>query len=61
MNDRAFLITDYGAIELPNHEPAFSNLDLTNRRLLVKRDAAQSVQIVSYPNGKSDESRPAAG
>lgn len=33
---RAFMMTDYGEVELPNHDTAIRNLDLTNPRLRMK-------------------------
>lgn len=40
MRIRVYLMTDYGQIELPNHETALRNIDYTNIRLLVARERA---------------------
>lgn len=44
MTIRAFLVTDFGTIELPNHETALRNLDFTNIRLLIRREYGKAVK-----------------
>lgn len=56
MSFQAFLVSDFGAIELPDHEQAQRNLDFTNPHLLIK-----SNQRLTDSNGKSDKSRSAEG
>lgn len=59
MTFRAYRVTDFGEVELPDHETAQCNLDFTKTWLLIINER-QAPQIVNIPNDQSDQSRPAA-